>query len=174
MKKLFRKNMIFRVLIWIVTIAWMGGIYFLSDRPVEQSLQDSSKVMEVLKLAPSVEEASNTNNVQMLNIQMFVRKQAHVMLYMGLAGLIFLSVYGYFGKSEKTALISFILTTLYGASDEIHQIFSNRGSQVRDVIIDARGAVWGICFALVVFIIIENIPKFGDFVDKFYKLEPRQ
>lgn len=174
MKKLFRKNMIFRVLIWIVTIAWMGGIYFLSDRPVEQSLQDSSKVMEVLKLAPSVEEASDTNNAQMLNIQMFVRKQAHVMLYMGLAGLIFLSIYGYFGKSEKTALISFILTTLYGASDEIHQIFSNRGSQVRDVIIDARGAVWGICFALIVFIIIENIPKFREFVDKFYKLEPRQ
>ena len=173
MKKIFRKNMILRVLIWIVTIVWMGGIYFLSDRPVEQSLQDSSKVMEVLNLAPSVEEASDTTNAQMLSIQMYIRKQAHVILYMGLAGLIFLSLYGYFGKSEITALISFVLTILYAASDEIHQIFSNRGAQVRDVIIDARGAVWGIFFALVIFVIIENIPKFREWVDKFYKLEPR-
>lgn len=173
MKKIFRKNMILRVLIWVAAIVWMGGIYYLSDRPVEQSLQDSSRIMEALNLASSVEEASDTTNAQMLSIQMYIRKKAHVVLYMGLAGLLFLSFYGYFGKADKTALISFVLTSLYGASDEIHQIFSNRGAQVRDVIIDARGAVWGLLFAVTVFIVIENVPRLNQWVDKFYKLEPR-
>ena len=33
---------------------------------------------------------------------------------------------------------------LYAASDEIHQIFSNRGASVKDVMIDFAGAVTGI------------------------------
>jgi VanZ family protein len=44
--------------------------------------------------------------------------------------------------SMKPFLWSFIICTLYGASDEIHQYFvPNRSSEVQDWLADAAGAV---------------------------------
>jgi VanZ family protein len=156
-------------MIWLITFAWMGGIYFLSSRPVEVSRQDSAWVMEKLSIAETKETAVDTNNAKMMSMQMYIRKKAHVVLYAGLAILLFLSLYGYVGKSEKTALASLLLTTLYGATDEIHQIFTHRGAQVADVLVDARGAVWGLMCVLVVFVIIENSPKLKVLLNHIYK-----
>lgn len=173
MSKKFAKNTILRIFIWIITLLWMGGIFFLSSRPVDLSREDSAWLMEKIGLSSSKEEGIDTNNLQMMSLQTYIRKQAHLILFAGLSVLFFLSLYGYFGKSEKTALIAFILTTLYGATDEIHQIFSNRGAQIRDVIVDARGAVWGLMFMLVIFIIIENSPKLQRILNKIYNLNPK-
>ena len=158
MKKL-SKTSIIRIIIWTMTITWMAGIFFLSSRPVEVSRNDSAWVMEKLKIADSKATAVDTNNNDMMSIQNYIRKKAHVLLYAGLAILMFLSLYGYVGKLEKTALISLILTTLYGATDEIHQIFSKRGAQFPDVLVDARGAVWGLMWVVIIFMILENSSK---------------
>lgn len=173
MSKKISKNIILRIFIWILTFLWMGGIFFLSSRPVDVSREDSAWFMEKIGLANSKEEGADTNNLQMMNLQTYIRKQAHLILFAGLSVLFFLSLYGYFGKSEKTALIAFILTTLYGATDEIHQIFSKRGAQIRDVLVDARGAVWGLMFMLVIFIIIENFPKLQRVLSKIYNFNPK-
>ncbi len=173
MSKKFAKNMILRIFIWFITLVWMGGIFFLSSRPVEVSRNDSAWFMEKLGLAESLEEANDISNWQIMNIQIYIRKKAHIFLFFGLSVLIFLSLYGYYGKSEKTALISFILTTLYGASDEIHQIFSKRGASVSDVIVDARGAVWGLMYIIIIFIIIENNPKLEKLLNIIYNTNPK-
>lgn len=173
MNKSFAKNKILRIFIWILTLMWMGGIFFLSSRPIDLSREDSAWFMEKIGLANSKEEGADTNNLQMMNLQTYIRKQAHLILFAGLAVLFFLSLYGYFGRSEKTALIAFILTTLYGATDEFHQIFSKRGAQVRDILVDARGAVWGLMFMLVIFIIIENSPKLQEILNKIYDIKPK-
>lgn len=174
MSKSFKKNMILRVITWIMTFVWLGGIFFLSSRPVDVSRGDSAWLMEKLGLVDSVEEAEDTSNQQAMSLQTFIRKKAHICLFAGLSMLIFLSLYGYVGQSEKTALISFILTTIYGATDEFHQIFSNRGAQVSDIIVDARGALWGLMVMLVVFIIIENFPKLYNLIDRIYRLNPKE
>lgn len=166
--------MILRVIIWIMTFIWLGGIFFLSSRPVDVSRSDSAWLMEKLGLVDSIEEAEDLSNQQAMNLQMFIRKKAHICLFAGLSMLIFLSLYGYIGKSEKTALISFILTTIYGATDEFHQIFSHRGAQVSDVIVDARGALWGLMAILVFFIIIENCIPLKDWLNNLYNFNPEQ
>lgn len=173
MSKIFTKNMILRIFIWVITILWMSGIFFLSSRPVELSRKDSAWLMEKLNLSESEEEGTDTNNQQMMSIQSYIRKKAHIFLFMGLSMLLFMSLYGYYGKSEKTALISFILTTIYGATDEFHQIFSKRGSQFSDILVDARGAVWGLMFMLVIFIVIENMPKLQSSLNNIYNLNPK-
>ena len=47
-------------------------------------------------------------------------------------------------KPLATWLIPAAFTLLYAASDEIHQIFTNRGPRVTDVLIDFAGALFGI------------------------------
>jgi VanZ family protein len=169
--KNFPKNKILRVLIWVITLVWMAGIFYMSSRPVEVSRQDSAWVMEKLNIADSKEAANDTNNAKMMNLQTYIRKKAHVVLYAGLAILMFLSLYGYVGKSEKTALASLLLSTLYGATDEFHQIFTHRGAQFPDVLVDARGAVWGLMCIMVVFIIIENSPRVKSLIEPIYQLD---
>ncbi len=165
--------MILRVIIWLMTFIWLGGIFFLSSRPVEVSRGDSAWLMEKLGLVDSIEEAEDLGNQQAMGLQMFIRKKAHIFLFAGLSILIFLSLYGYTGESEKTALISFILTTIYGATDEFHQIFSHRGAQISDVIVDARGALWGLMAMLTIFIIIENCNPLKDWLNKLYNFNPK-
>ena len=41
-------------------------------------------------------------------------------------------------------LIPMVFCLLYAISDEVHQIFSNRGASAKDVLIDFAGAVTGI------------------------------
>lgn len=174
MSKLFAKNMILRIVVWLMTVLWMSGIFFLSSRPVDISRADSAWLMEKLGLVDSIEEAEDTTNAQAMSLQTFIRKKAHIFLFSALSMLIFASIYGYFGKVERTAIISWILTTIYGATDEIHQIFSKRGAMVSDVIVDSRGAVWGLMFMIVVFMIIENCSPLYQFIDKLYKLNPNE
>lgn len=162
------KNMYLRIFIWICLILWLAGIFFLSSRPTDISLKDSAWFMEKLGITNSLEQGLDKDNQQIMNLQQYIRKKAHVILFAVLSILFFLSLYGYAGKSKKTALISFVFTVLYAVTDEIHQIFSKRGAQLRDVIVDARGAVWGLMIILIIFIIIENTPKLQLKLNKIY------
>lgn len=73
-----------------------------------------------------------------------IRKAAHVTEYAVFAALVFLRLESTGKKRFFTALG---LGALTGAIDETLQIFSHRGSQVQDVVIDAAGALLGICIA---------------------------
>ena len=70
-----------------------------------------------------------------------VRKLAHVTEFAVLAVLLWLRL-GH--KSRMRAPLAIGLGALAGAIDETIQIFSHRGSQVADVLIDACGAVLGV------------------------------
>lgn len=161
---------ILRKIIWVLTAAAMILIFWLSSRPVEVSRQDSAWVMETLNMAETQDEATDTSNASMMSIQMMVRKQAHVIMYFGLAGLIYLSIYGYAGKCVRTGIAAWVLTIIYAGTDEIHQIFSHRGAQFSDILIDARGAVAAVAIASVIFFIIEKNQKIFGFVNRFYNL----
>ena len=48
-------------------------------------------------------------------------------------------------QGRRRDLVSFALGAAAGASDEILQLFTHRGSQIQDVFIDACGAALGLC-----------------------------
>ena len=70
-----------------------------------------------------------------------VRKAAHVTEYAVFAALVFLRLES---AGKKRFFTAWGLGALTGAIDETLQIFSHRGSQVRDVLIDTAGALLGL------------------------------
>lgn len=79
----------------------------------------------------------------------FIRKAAHFSEF-GLLGFLsaclFLVISAVFRKLKLwlTLTAPAVFTLLYAISDEVHQIFSDRGPRVTDVLIDFSGAVCGI------------------------------
>lgn len=69
-------------------------------------------------------------------------KIKHAVLYMGLGILFYISLKS--TKIKKSWLFSILFTTLYGISDEIHQLFvPNRMCSIGDMIANAVGAIIG-------------------------------
>ncbi len=71
-----------------------------------------------------------------------VRKAAHVTEFAVLTALIWLRLEL---QGKRRDLVSFALGAAVGASDEILQLFTHRGSQIKDVFIDACGVLLGLC-----------------------------
>ena len=53
-------------------------------------------------------------------------------------------------RGKKRFFTAWGLAALTGAIDETVQIFSHRGSQVKDVVLDACGALLGLCAAALI------------------------
>jgi len=75
-----------------------------------------------------------------------VRKMAHVTEFAVLGALLWLRL----SALQKRTLRAFLLGVAAGAVDETLQIFSHRGSQVRDVGIDALGVLLGLGLTLLI------------------------
>ncbi|MCL2197389.1 MAG: VanZ family protein [Defluviitaleaceae bacterium] len=168
--------MIFRKLAWFFAVLCMAFLFFMSSRPIEQSREDSARVMALFGLSDQVEYSGEVNeygHVILSQAHIMIRKYAHVVIYGALAVLYFGSIYGYFGKIIPTAIISLILATLYGITDEIHQIFTNRGASVQDVFINALGAIIGLAIISAIFFAIEKIPRVKAFFSYVYDFDPQ-
>lgn len=70
-----------------------------------------------------------------------IRKAAHVTEYAVFTALVFLRLES---TGKKRFFAAWGLGALTGAIDETLQIFSHRGSQVQDVLIDSAGALLGL------------------------------
>lgn len=70
-----------------------------------------------------------------------VKKSGHVILFGALAVLIYRGLRMEGIDKKRSAFWAVILSTLYGATDEYHQMFtSGRTSRIRDVLIDSMGS----------------------------------
>lgn len=74
-----------------------------------------------------------------------IRKAAHVTEYAVFTALVFLRLES---TGKKRFFTAWGLGALTGAIDETLQIFSHRGSQVQDVLIDSAGALLGLSIIL--------------------------
>ena len=98
-------------------ILWMGLIFFLSAQPTLVGMEDDIKGK-------------------------IIYKTAHVIAYAVLVWLWWRAWSPQRRLSWATVLPAFILTVLYGASDEIHQLFvPGRHGRLADVLIDTGGAL---------------------------------
>jgi VanZ family protein len=129
------------VLWWVAALAWTVVIFILSTRAF--GLMWSSNVLwRILTHLPL-----SVSNRTLLDINLFIRKLAHVGEYAILAPLLYRLVRpsaenGWHARSAFTALLA---GAVYAASDEIHQLFvPGRLATVLDWALDVAGLVCGI------------------------------
>ncbi|WP_404454341.1 VanZ family protein [Virgibacillus necropolis] len=153
---------------WLLPICWMGVIFYSSSTPYqEQDIKPfMSEYLDFSFLIPIVEGISFSYHHSQVSvaalgingfIEFFVRKGAHVSVYLILMCLFYLACKQTLRISFKARLaISFILTSLYAVTDEIHQGFTqNRTPYAGDVGLDVFGAL----IALVAIVFINNLIK---------------
>jgi VanZ family protein len=74
-----------------------------------------------------------------------IRISAHFVAYATLAALFLFALARAERPSWRDVTVAFVLTLLYGASDELHQSFvPDRAGRVDDLVVDAIGAAVGL------------------------------
>ncbi len=119
----------------------MGLIFFLSDRPKDESMEMSGWFTIVFQwLGYTYEE------LEAMNVVLFIRKLAHFTIYFILSIWSMRLEWKYLvrhdsGKRFPGLAVAWCL--LYAISDEFHQAFvPGRGPHILDVAIDLSGAVF--------------------------------
>ena len=158
-----------------LAILLMAAIFWSSSRSIDQSRGDSAWFMVMVGLADCPDEAGDTRDPAMMRRHNMTRKiVGHLVVFGTLAALLFASVYGYFGGIAKTALIALVFTAFYGATDEFHQIFTDRGASWFDVWLNTVGAAISVTVAGLVFLLIEKNRVLRKYFGMVYRLEPRR
>lgn len=133
---------------WMPAFVWMMIIFMFSAQPATQSNELSfgftKAIIDALgKILPFDIETSTINDFvgQMNHI---IRKSAHFSIYLVLGILVSRALIKN-GNKTRVVLISFLICSMYAASDELHQLFvPGRGCQLKDVLIDSAGAFAGV------------------------------
>lgn len=69
------------------------------------------------------------------------KKTGHILLFGSLAALFYRALIGEGMSTKKAVITAIILATIYGATDEFHQSFTQgREAAIRDIFIDGFGA----------------------------------
>ena len=147
------------VIMVCLLIANMAVIFLFSSADRVESGETSAGVTRFLleTFHPHYGELPEAGQAALIQrAHRFVRKAAHFCEFALLgflsAGLfLWLSARTSAVKGWMTLSIPAVFTLLYAASDEIHQMFTNRGPRVTDVLIDFGGALCGICVAHLLF-----------------------
>ena len=144
-------------------------IFSLSAESREESSERSTGVTTfVVKLLyADYDDMSYNEQLEAVeDAHRYVRKAAHFLEY-ALLGfltsglLLFLRRYMYRHKIDhwKTWFYPAEFCFLYAVTDEVHQIFSNRGSSAKDVLIDTAGAICGILLIQLIVLTVSAIRK---------------
>lgn len=126
----------------------MGVIFWLSSRTATESSEQSGVIVEFLRKIFG-------DNVF---TDFIVRKSAHCLEFTGLSFLFNLSLY--VTKNKPSFVFAVMLTSIYAATDEFHQLFvEGRSCQITDWAIDTAGAILGALGFLVILSIIKKPNK---------------
>ena len=147
--------MIKRILLTIITITLMATIFWFSSQPADESTEISNEVGYIIGriFVPGFNQLSPEEQYNYADsIDFYVRKSAHASEYLLLGVLMALTLYSWFLECPYLVfLMGWLATTLYAESDEIHQLFvQGRACMLRDVGIDAAGAVLGILLLAII------------------------
>lgn len=141
---------IFKRIIWVITILWMGIIFYFSSQPAEISRQASGELLVQMDQIEE-EEIQNISDRRVWNLHYFIRKFAHFVLYCGLGFLMVLSIVPLKSGYYAGYLIAWLVASLYGVLDELHQNFvPGRGATLADMKLDAVSAFAGVAAAAAV------------------------
>lgn len=138
-----RQEKIKTAICWALVFICMGVIFWLSSRTAVESAEQSGSILNYLI-------AVFGDN---LFTDFIVRKLAHFLEFTGLCLLMNIALYQ--TRKRKSLISATALTSLYAATDEVHQLFvEGRACRASDWAIDTCGAILGtIVFALILLII---------------------
>lgn len=158
------KGRITGTIFWILAIMWMAFIFYMSAQTGTESADMSSPIaVKVARVfVPGFDDLSEGKQINVIvKTEVIIRKGAHLTEYAILGFLIYLVVQMYVIKKIYASAESWILATVYAASDEFHQMFvGGRSPQIRDVCIDSAGAVTGVLVCmLITFLILKLCNK---------------
>lgn len=132
-----------RRLYFILTLLWMGVIFYMSSQSGQDSADLSSSITHfILSLvyAPYRQLSPEHQLEIVMTFGFLVRKCAHMTEYAILA-FISSQYVKTFDQVKHPYLYSLLFCFLYACSDEFHQCFSDqRGPSMMDVGIDSIGA----------------------------------
>lgn len=150
MKKKFKINTeVTKRIIWVITILWMGIIFYFSSQPAELSRQASGELLVQMKQIEE-EEVQNISDRRVWNLHYFIRKFAHFVLYCGLGFLMVFSIASIKYKPCISYITAWLAASLYGILDEWHQSFvPGRGATLADMKLDAMSALAGVVIAAI-------------------------
>jgi len=164
-----------KILPLLLISIWVGLVFYFSSQPPDVSGRQSRTVYVVLKRLDSVLDFTQTEWYR--NLRSFlekwwfpekkpsgedlVRKSAHFGLYFIMGVLSFVLSYSHVKKYVFSLLMGISFPTLIAVLDEYNQSFHNRGSSLYDVIIDMNGAMFGVAFAFLVWIVVSLSVKSG-------------
>ncbi len=129
----------FRFWPWLLVVIWMGVIFYLSTDAFSATHTGSFIIPVLLRLFPHLSWQA------IESIHLFIRKLGHIFEY-GVLGILLWRASPERKSSPGSADwwragVSLVVATIYGATDEYHQLFvPSRGASVHDVMIDMCGA----------------------------------
>ncbi|MCD6551188.1 VanZ family protein [Thermotoga sp.] len=155
----------------ILTLSWIGLVFYFSSQPSNISAEQSGAVYRFLKKLDNILDITQTEWYKGLRAFLIrwwfpnknptgedlVRKSAHFGLYLVLGALFFCLGWLYSKRYVFSVLLGISLPTVIAVLDEYNQSFRNRGSSLYDVIIDMNGAISGMTASLIVILALRLI-----------------
>lgn len=131
---------------WILLIAWMLLIFFMSNQPGEISTKQSDLVIKIFSLI-GIDLNSYLGSIATF----IIRKVAHFTEYFILYGLS-IRVLNQYIEIKKSRVYCLFIVLAYAITDEIHQYFiPGRAMALKDVLIDFSGGVFGYLFNYLIY-----------------------
>lgn len=145
-------SVILTVILACLLISNMAVIFLFSSADRVESGETSAGVTRFLLetfYAPYDELPAAEQEAILHSTHKFVRKAAHfcefaLLGFLSAGLLLWVSARKRAMKAWKTWVYPAAFTLLYAVSDEVHQMFTDRGARVTDVLIDFAGACFGI------------------------------
>ncbi len=165
-----------RISVWIsvffiLTLLWMGLIYWFSSNDGAESSDMSGKLLRKLLSVVIPDWSSKTRAEQrhvIEKVHLLFRKFGHFSEYLVLGVFLHITCTLFRAKKLKQIksrqahpilgmIVPALLAFLYACSDEYHQLFvAGRSGEFRDVMIDFSGACLGILLSLPICLLIRR------------------
>ncbi|MGB3925132.1 MAG: VanZ family protein [Caldicoprobacterales bacterium] len=122
---------------WILSLLWMGIIFFFSHQPGDESAELSGGITQFLLM---VLEGVNIP-LDQAALHGIIRTMAHFTIFFILGYLWYISLRFRDVSPGYSATIAFVLCVAYAFFDEAHQYFvPGRACELKDVMVDSIGA----------------------------------
>ena len=137
----------------------MGALFYFSAQPhgeSEKSSEALAKVIQKTGVAGSktakkiISPVIHTDEELPVEdqAQQIARKLGHILIFAALGFWLRIGLESWFGKKKNWFWWSLLIGVLYGATDELHQLFVfGRSAEVHDVFVDGLGVLIGVLTA---------------------------
>lgn len=154
-----------KLLLLLPVILIMVLIFIFSSENSEDSSKTSGVITDFI-ISIINKDYDNMEENEKLEyrdkVSFVVRKLAHFSIFASLSFFMLLALINLMPSYSylRLSLMSFSISSLYAMNDEIHQLFSSgRACEIRDLLIDMAGVVFGILVLLLIVSIINSIKK---------------